>query len=86
MSGGERQRVAIARALINSPGLLLCDEPTGNLDRESGEVVVSLLLELACEQNTTVLMVTHNAAHAARFARRMRLEYGRLIAEAGEET
>lgn len=87
LSGGERQRVALARALVNRPGLLLCDEPTGNLDRDSGSQVVSLLLELAREQGVTVLMVTHNVEHAARFARRLQLRDGRLIplpAAAGE--
>ncbi|HEY3418839.1 MAG TPA: ABC transporter ATP-binding protein [Armatimonadota bacterium] len=83
LSGGERQRVAVARALINSPCLLLCDEPTGNLDRESGAATVSLLLELAREQQTIVLMVTHNAEHAARFAKSLLLTGGQLTAAAG---
>jgi ABC-type lipoprotein export system ATPase subunit len=78
MSGGERQRVAVARALINGAGLLLCDEPTGNLDRESGTRVIELLLDLAREEGTTVLMVTHNAEHAGRFSRRLELRDGRL--------
>lgn len=78
LSGGERQRVALARALINEPGLLLCDEPTGNLDRESGRQVVSLLLQLAREQSVTVLMVTHNLEHAARFSHCLQLRDGRL--------
>lgn len=78
MSGGERQRVAIARALINQPQLLLCDEPTGNLDQEAGRSVVSLFLELAAEDAATVLMVTHNPALAARFARRLELQDGRI--------
>ena len=84
MSGGERQRVAIARALINGAQLLLCDEPTGNLDKAAGENIVSLLLEIAREQNATVLMVTHNAAHASRFLRCMELVDGRLIPFNGE--
>ena len=78
LSGGERQRVAIARALINRPGLLLCDEPTGNLDRQTGAAVVSLLLELAAQQGVTVLMVTHNLEQAARFGRCLELQDGRL--------
>jgi ABC-type lipoprotein export system ATPase subunit len=78
LSGGERQRVALARALINAPGLLLCDEPTGNLDAETGATVVSLLLELAREQGVTVLMVTHNIAHAGRFDRCLQLTEGQL--------
>jgi lipoprotein-releasing system ATP-binding protein len=79
LSGGERQRVAVARALINAPGLLLCDEPTGNLDRERGAQVVSLLLELAAAQGVTVLMVTHNLEQARRFSRVLELREGRLF-------
>jgi ABC-type lipoprotein export system ATPase subunit len=78
LSGGERQRVALARALVNGAKLLLCDEPTGNLDAEVGALVVGLLLELARDQGATVLMVTHNAAHAERFGRSLRLAEGRL--------
>lgn len=79
MSGGERQRVAIARALINRPRLLLCDEPTGNLDRQTGSAVVDLLLELAEREGVTVLMVTHNAEHAGRMGRRLELRDGVLV-------
>ncbi|MFQ6130776.1 MAG: ABC transporter ATP-binding protein [Armatimonadota bacterium] len=78
LSGGERQRAALARALIGGAKLLLCDEPTGNLDRETGATVVSLLLELAREQGVTVLMVTHNLVHAARFGRCLQLRDGQL--------
>ncbi len=84
MSGGERQRVAIARAMINEPALLLCDEPTGNLDREAGENVVSLFLELAAEHGVTVVMVTHNAALAQKCSRCLELRGGRLINGTGE--
>jgi ABC-type lipoprotein export system ATPase subunit len=73
MSGGERQRVALARALINGARLLLCDEPTGNLDRQTGSTVVSLLMGMAAEEGVTVLMVTHNAAEAGRFDRCLQL-------------
>jgi len=64
-SGGERQRIAIARALINGAGLLLCDEPTGNLDRDTGAAIIDLFLELAAD-GVIVLMVTHNLELAAR--------------------
>jgi lipoprotein-releasing system ATP-binding protein len=86
LSGGERQRVAIARALINGPGLLLCDEPTGNLDRERGAQVVSLLLDLAAAQGVTVLMVTHNLEHASRFGRVLQLQEGQLVPLAADDT
>ena len=76
MSGGERQRIAIARALINRPRLLLCDEPTGNLDQKAGQNVVSLFLELATE--TTVVMVTHNLELAERLSRCVELRGGRV--------
>lgn len=79
LSGGERQRVAVARALINGPVLLLCDEPTGNLDRETGAEVVSLLLGLALERGTTVLMATHNLEQAARCGRSLELSGGKLL-------
>jgi len=79
LSGGERQRVAVARALINKPSLLLCDEPTGNLDQDSGKKVIDLLIELAAEQHVTVVMVTHNRDFAARFGRCVALRDGRLF-------
>jgi ABC-type lipoprotein export system ATPase subunit len=77
LSGGERQRVAIARALINGAGLLLCDEPTGNLDRDTGTGIIDLFLALAGD-GVTVIMVTHNLAHAARFTRCLALRDGTL--------
>ncbi len=78
LSGGERQRVALARALINGAKLLLCDEPTGNLDRQTGAGVVSLLLQLASQQGVTVLTVTHNVEQAAHFSRCLQLRDGKL--------
>ena len=66
LSGGERQRVSLARALIRRPPLLLCDEPTGNLDRAAGDVVASVLFDLHERQKTILLIVTHNIALAAR--------------------
>ncbi|HEX9001655.1 MAG TPA: ABC transporter ATP-binding protein [Blastocatellia bacterium] len=73
LSGGEKQRVAIARALINEPLLLLCDEPTGNLDHDTAETVASLLLDLHRQQNTILIVVTHSSELAARFPQRFEL-------------
>ena len=78
LSGGERQRVAIARALINAPPVVLADEPSGNLDRVSAEMVGNLLLELQREQNILLIAVTHSASLAARFPARAELLDGRL--------
>jgi predicted ABC-type transport system involved in lysophospholipase L1 biosynthesis ATPase subunit len=78
LSGGERQRAAIARALLNSPRLLLADEPTGNLDERTGDAVVELLLSLCRETGTALVLVTHNPAHAAKAARRLTLRDGLL--------
>jgi putative ABC transport system ATP-binding protein len=79
LSGGEQQRVAIARALVNDPGLLLADEPTGNLDSETGLEIVQLLLDLRAERAMTVIIVTHNPLVAARCDRVARLQDGRLL-------
>ena len=73
LSGGEKQRAALARALIRRPRLLLCDEPTGNLDRASADVVASLLLELHHQQRTILLVVTHSAELAAKLPTRFEL-------------
>jgi putative ABC transport system ATP-binding protein len=79
LSGGEQQRVAIARALVNDPGLLLADEPTGNLDSETGLEIVQLLLDLRSAREMTVIVVTHNPLVAARCDRVARLHDGRLL-------
>ncbi|HEU4478637.1 MAG TPA: ABC transporter ATP-binding protein [Pyrinomonadaceae bacterium] len=73
LSGGEKQRVSLARALITKPQLLLCDEPTGNLDHKSADVVASLLLELHRQRETILVVVTHSAELAARFPTRFEL-------------
>jgi lipoprotein-releasing system ATP-binding protein len=78
LSGGEKQRVALARALIRKPLLLLCDEPTGNLDQASAEVVASLLLELHQQQETILVVVTHSAELASRFRIRYELRNATL--------
>jgi len=73
LSGGEKQRVALARALVRRPRLLLCDEPTGNLDRTSADSVAALLFELQKKQNAILIVVTHSAELAARFPMRFDL-------------
>jgi len=78
LSGGEKQRAAIARALICEPQVLLCDEPTGNLDRSSATAVADLLLELQAAQNTILLVVTHSTELASRFPQRYELVDRRL--------
>ncbi|MFW6146723.1 MAG: ABC transporter ATP-binding protein [Planctomycetota bacterium] len=81
LSGGERQRVALARALMNGPALMLCDEPTGNLDERTAADVTDLLLSVAGREGATVLFVTHDTAIAARLGRRLRLSEGTAIEE-----
>jgi molybdate transport system ATP-binding protein len=80
LSGGEQQRVAIARALVSRPALLLADEPTGNLDRRTGEEVLALLLARAKERGAAVLLATHDPAVAAACGRTLRLHEGLVVA------
>ena len=81
LSGGERQRVAIARALINNPSILLCDEPTGNLDNSTTEEIAKLLFELHKSQNTLLIVVTHNLNFASQFTHQLQLDNGRCITD-----
>ncbi|HET6505815.1 MAG TPA: ABC transporter ATP-binding protein [Baekduia sp.] len=78
MSGGQQQRVAIARALIWEPGLLLADEPTGNLDSRTGAAILDLLLDLRAQRGTTILLATHDPVVASRCDRLVRLQDGRV--------
>jgi len=81
LSGGEQQRVGIARAIVTDPTLLLCDEPTGDLDRKSGDEILDLLQALNREQGKTIVMVTHDIHAAARASRTLYLNKGRLTTE-----
>ena len=78
LSGGEKQRAAIARALVRQPRLMLCDEPTGNLDAETAGVVADLLIRLHAEQRTIMIVVTHSEAMGSRFERRWTMQSGAL--------
>ena len=86
LSGGQEQRVAIARAIVTDPAILLADEPTGDLDRESGRAVMDLLGRLHRELGKTLVVVTHDPAVAARAERTLHLEKGRLVGESAEAT
>lgn len=79
LSGGEQQRVAIARALINKPQIVFCDEPTGNLDSESGQEIIRLLLELNSKSNQTLVIVTHDENVAKRSHRIIHIKDGALV-------
>lgn len=81
LSGGEQQRVGIARAIATDPSLLLCDEPTGDLDRKSGDEILELLSALNQDHGKTIIMVTHDPHAAARASRTLYLEEGKLVAE-----
>lgn len=78
LSGGEQQRVALARATVGEPALLLADEPTGNLDRATGAMVMDLLFDLQARRGSTLLLITHDPALAARCGRLLHMEDGRI--------
>lgn len=82
LSGGEQQRVALARAFVVRPQVLFADEPTGSLDYATGQAVMALMLELNQELGTTLIMVTHDRELAARCQQRVRMEAGRIVADA----
>lgn len=85
LSGGEQQRVAIARAFVNEPRILFADEPTGNLDSDTGARIVELLESLNRESATTIVLVTHDLTLAARAQRIIRLSDGRVVSDAATE-
>lgn len=80
LSGGERQRVAVARALVQSPSILLCDEPTGNLDRANGDAIGDCFLDLVARERVALVVVTHDPTFAERFGRTVHLDGGVLVA------
>lgn len=83
LSGGEQQRVALARAFVTEPRLLLADEPTGNLDGDTGQQIIELMFLLSEKKGTTLLLITHDPALASRCARELRIADGRIV---GDET
>jgi putative ABC transport system ATP-binding protein len=84
LSAGERQRVAIARAILNRPPILLCDEPTGNLDAETGQLVLDLFMELCENDGTTLIIATHEQRVSKAASRKVVLEAGRLVDNGGK--
>lgn len=81
LSGGEQQRVGIARAIVTDPSILLCDEPTGDLDRKAGDEILDLLETLNREQGKTIIMVTHDPHASARATRTLHMDEGKLLTE-----
>jgi putative ABC transport system ATP-binding protein len=86
LSGGEQQRVAVARALIHEPDLVLADEPTGNLDEETGRMVLALLCEMSRDAGKTLIVVTHSRETAAQAGRELRIDGGHILEVFGDES
>jgi putative ABC transport system ATP-binding protein len=86
LSGGEQQRVAVARALIHEPDLVLADEPTGNLDEETGRMVLALLCEMSRDAGKTLIVVTHSRETAARAGRVLRIDDGHILEASDDES
>jgi len=86
LSGGEQQRVGLARAMVTRPRLLIADEPTGNLDQETGSHIIELMFDLARKQGTAVMLITHDVALAARADRLLRMDHGVLTEMPGAAT
>ena len=84
LSGGEQQRVALARAFISQPSILLADEPTGNLDSQTGDRIIDLLLQLHQKHGCTLVLVTHDSSLAGHAQRTLTIRDGRLVADSGE--
>jgi putative ABC transport system ATP-binding protein len=85
LSGGEQQRVAIARAVVKRPDVLLCDEPTGALDYETGKLVLEVIARINADLGTTAMVITHNAAIAGMADRVLKLGNGRIVGETRPE-
>ena len=79
LSGGEQQRVALARAIVNSPAIILADEPTGNLDTENSQIVLDMFRELNEKFNQTIIMITHNPEAAAVCSRTIQMRDGHIV-------
>ena len=85
LSGGQQQRVAVARALVNNPRIIFADEPTGNLDAETGKQVADLIFSKQAERDMTLVLVTHDASLAARCSRQVRVRSGEIVSGSGHE-